>query len=173
MRTYKIYCLWCPVAEEIKYVGQTSVSLSQRLSGHLSERTNTVKSLWIQSLLKEGKRPGMFTIDQTNNLSEANFLEEYWQCQLKSWNFNLLSIGNFKPVSNVTAGKVKIPNETRLRWLAMKEWGDINKLAELTGLTASQTNQILLSGRGLPKYLTIVKKFYANRAELIKALAND
>ena len=76
---YKIYNLIDPETGEIKYVGQTTKPLLQRLAGHLADayartRFSVEKQEWIKSLMVEYKMPIIELIEDTNDLSR----EKYW-----------------------------------------------------------------------------------------------
>lgn len=64
MIRYKIYCLIDPRSQKVFYVGATKLSLSHRLSGHVSDSnllrggsTFNRRCDFIQEILKEGGRP--------------------------------------------------------------------------------------------------------------------
>jgi predicted GIY-YIG superfamily endonuclease len=53
---YSVYCLYCPVSKEIKYIGFTSQDLRQRMTTHIYEgfTMKTKKAKWIKSIIKKG-----------------------------------------------------------------------------------------------------------------------
>lgn len=91
---YKIYTLENPITNEIRYVGMTQKSLSERLSSHKSSvktKTSHVAN-WIKSLLNENLIPVIKLLDETNTLEKCKELEIYWISQFKSWGFNLTNL---------------------------------------------------------------------------------
>ena len=69
MEKIKIYCLYEPHTCKIRYIGRTKVDLRKRLTQHISKARNATKynlnpqgsykTNWINSLLKNGIRPGI------------------------------------------------------------------------------------------------------------------
>ena len=86
-----IYTLSDPVSGEIKYVGQTSKTLSERMKTHLSDakyKKANKRIDWINSLLKKDLKPIIDIIDEVVE-EDWVFWEMYWIEQLKVWGFNL------------------------------------------------------------------------------------
>lgn len=90
MRTY-IYILQHPVTEDVRYVGKTN-NPERRMRHHLSNQSKNGARIknWIKSLKKNGLKPYMTVIDETDN--DWQELEMYWISQFKSWGFNLTNI---------------------------------------------------------------------------------
>lgn len=86
---YKIYSLEDPISKEIKYIGQTTLSLEKRLNLHLYKKSNSIKKNWIDKLKLEKLKPIIQIIDIVENNEE--FWEQYYISLYKSWGFNLVN----------------------------------------------------------------------------------
>jgi group I intron endonuclease len=117
-----IYSLYCPIKNEIKYVGATRerVGLKKRLTRHVCDRFSGInrKNNWIKKLFKLGKRPIIELVDVIP-FSEWLFWEMHYISLFKSWGFNLYNIapgGENPPVLsgnlNPNFGK-KLSQETK------------------------------------------------------------
>lgn len=111
---YKIYTLEHPITGEIRYVGFTSRKyLQERYRVHIHSATHnretTYSSNWIKSLLKQGLKPVIKLLDETENEKEWQLLEQYWICQMRTWGFKLT---NLTQGGEGTPGYVS-PKETR------------------------------------------------------------
>jgi len=77
---YHIYILKHPITNEIRYVGQTKNTLSNRLYDHLYEarkRKNlTYKNNWVFSLLQKELKPKIEMLDYAWGIEEANQIEK-------------------------------------------------------------------------------------------------
>jgi hypothetical protein len=85
-----IYTLSCPDTGAIRYVGKAN-DLQARLRGHLScaGRERTRKARWIRSLVRQGKRPTIESIDLVPD-REWQFWEQHWvQVIGGCWGFDL------------------------------------------------------------------------------------
>lgn len=82
----QIYSLSCPIIGDVKYIGKTKNSLSDRLSAHLSYKGDNVeKSMWIESLKQKGLKP---------KISLIELVEEYnWEVKEQYWISFYLSKG--------------------------------------------------------------------------------
>lgn len=60
---YTIYKLIDPITNEVRYIGLTFNSLKQRLKSHLSEKSKSHKSNWIQMLKSKGLKPIIESIE--------------------------------------------------------------------------------------------------------------
>lgn len=85
-RIYSIYCLVCPLTEEIKYVGQTTQPLWKRLNGHLTSakkfKRRNAKHVWILSLLEDNIKPIIKLLTTEDNPvsafeTEKKFIAKY------------------------------------------------------------------------------------------------
>lgn len=86
-----IYTLSDPISGEIKYVGQTSKTLSERMKTHLSDakyKKVNKRIVWIKSLLKKDLEPIIDIVDEVCE-EDWRFWEMYWIEQFKVWGFNL------------------------------------------------------------------------------------
>lgn len=118
---YYIYCLKCPLSNKIRYIGQTRVSLSKRLGGHLYDSRKRKKEKynhkdnWIFKLSELNLKPIIEEIESFKMTTDLSFVlerETYWILKLKSENIDLLnstdggeySINNNKPFINNMKG---------------------------------------------------------------------
>lgn len=83
-----IYTLEHPITHEIRYVGKTVKTLRIRLWSHKSEKSNTYKCNWVQSLIKQNLMP-VIKIVETVEDSIGSATEIYWIEQFKHWGFRL------------------------------------------------------------------------------------
>ncbi len=86
-----IYSLTCPVDGEIKYVGKTSMLLSQRLRGHLILPSGERMRIWIEALKSKKLFPIIEQIDEVSKITPRRgaYWEKYWIVQLEKLGFNL------------------------------------------------------------------------------------
>lgn len=105
MKDYKIYCLRDPRNNLIRYIGQTTKTLNQRLSSHicLAKKTHTHKNKWILSLLKEGINPKIEHLLSCKSAEECNENEIFFIKCFKDLGYKLTNstsggegINNFK-----------------------------------------------------------------------------
>lgn len=76
---YKIYFLKDPRNNQIRYVGKTTKSLNYRLiNGHLTDKSKTHKTNWINSLKKEGLSPKIELVKICKNEKLCNFSEKFY-----------------------------------------------------------------------------------------------
>jgi Uri superfamily endonuclease len=75
MLTYKLYSLNNPITNEIRYIGQTTQSLSNRLKKHLRDKSKTHKTNWIVSLKNQQLAPTIHLIQILYSKQECNNAE--------------------------------------------------------------------------------------------------
>lgn len=86
-----IYMLVDPVSEDVKYIGKTKRTLSERLNAHMYElKYNTKKVNWVKSMKTKGLVPSIIELDVVDD-NEANFWEIHYISLFKSWNIPLLN----------------------------------------------------------------------------------
>jgi group I intron endonuclease len=87
-----IYTLSHPTTGDVRYIGQTSKSLENRLIRHLYEarQNKCYRHRWIISLIKLGLTPKIELLDhcETFQWSET---ERYWISMFKFWGFKLVN----------------------------------------------------------------------------------
>lgn len=90
MKTY-IYILQDPSTDEVRYVGK-SKNPHRRYLSHLWQKPKVKyhSYYWIQKLLKNGIKPILTIIDETEG--DWIWLEQYWIEQFKQWGANLTNI---------------------------------------------------------------------------------
>lgn len=89
----KIYTLKDPITNEIRYVGKTSNSLTERLQHHfydLRRSKNKHKINWFKKLENLGLKPIIELLDEVDD-NDWKFWERYWISQIKTWGFNLIN----------------------------------------------------------------------------------
>ena len=89
-----IYGLCSSEDEVIKYIGQTTTSLKNRLSGHLynyNNKVNNKKNNWIKFVLNNGFEVKIIEIDYFHNIhaDELDFWESYYINQFTCWGYEL------------------------------------------------------------------------------------
>jgi len=100
---YKIYTLTNPISNEIFYVGQTILSLQERLSGHISQTgaSNRDKINYIKEILNQGEKPIIKEVETIHtkcyiDKASVNERENYWIKYYRSIGCTLLNIANPK-----------------------------------------------------------------------------
>lgn len=90
-----IYTLANPITGEIRYIGKTVKTLSQRLTDHIYsvKRESNYRINWINSILKMGYKPLIEPLDACF-WDKSQELETYWISQFKAWGFNLVNLTN-------------------------------------------------------------------------------
>lgn len=98
------YTLSDPLSGDVKYIGKTWTSLSERLSGHISGSKKVIERYedgiskrkpsklysWIEDMRRDGKRPEIKFLSEGDR-EEWQFFEIYWIEQFKSWGFDLVN----------------------------------------------------------------------------------
>lgn len=94
---YKVYTLFDPITNQIRYIGITKSSLIKRLKEHISDtkRENTKKSNWIKSVLRQKSYPIIEELDTALSLEKACALEIFYISLFKTWGI---------PLTNLTDG---------------------------------------------------------------------
>lgn len=80
MENLLIYCLKCPLTNEIRYIGQTRRGMRRKYE-HRSKDIKKVKnhlSYWLNSLINQNLKPIFEVIEYVNNIDELNQKEKYW-----------------------------------------------------------------------------------------------
>lgn len=140
MKEIFVYTLTDPRDGLVKYVGIT-MRPTRRLSDHLNDKRNTLKSTWVKSLKKLGLKPLFDVIDVTD---EENFchVEQYWISQMKTWGFTLKNMtdggdGSYgvKPWNKGLKGFFKHSEESKEK---MSKFRKENTLGENNGFFGKQ-----------------------------------
>lgn len=87
MIKYLVYGLFDPITGELRYVGQTRVSLAERLKQHIKHARLSKNpyhtQYWILSLLKENLRPEIDVLQECSDPDDLNWWERnqiaYWR----------------------------------------------------------------------------------------------
>jgi hypothetical protein len=62
-----IYSLNCPITDEVRYIGKTSISPKKRFNNHLKSREKSKKAIWIKELLSKNLLPVFKEIEYCDN----------------------------------------------------------------------------------------------------------
>lgn len=89
---YKIYKLIDPRTNEIRYVGRTVQTLSNRLRKHLKAIDKSHRTNWIKSLLIKGIEPKIELICETNTFENCCELERFYILKHKKLGFKLVNM---------------------------------------------------------------------------------
>lgn len=127
---YTIYKLIDPMTNEIRYIGLTFNDLKQRLKSHCSEKSKSHKSNWVQSLIKQGLKPIIESIeDNILSYDEVCEREIFYINKYKSEGYrltNMASGGNKnKKMSYETRNKMSNSAKNRNFRLVLSE--DVKK----------------------------------------------
>jgi hypothetical protein len=74
---HSVYLLLCPFTKFVTYVGVTKGTLTERLRIHITDRVYKDKAMWVDSLLKENKKPEIRLFREFYNRSEAESCESW------------------------------------------------------------------------------------------------
>jgi hypothetical protein len=105
-----IYALVDPESEEVRYVGK-SVNPKERLYNHIGKcyKEQTRKANWIYSLRKNGQKPRMKILKETNQEEfpywEEYYIKEYLKMGARLTNYDEQGIGT------CSLSKIKAPKE--------------------------------------------------------------
>lgn len=92
-----IYGLYCPLTGALRYIGQTSTSLSHRLASHVCPSSYNRKlhsARWIRSLLRQGIFPEIRTLDIALSQGDLDEKEVLWISRCRSEGHHLTNIAN-------------------------------------------------------------------------------
>lgn len=115
-KEYILYVLIDPITNQIRYVGQTSMTLKRRLTCHISKKEKTHKKYWINSLIKNGLKPIIKEVAKFNTQEEVN-LEEIKL--IKKLREDKVDLTNIADGGNVTSG-YKFTEEQKNKMMGRK-----------------------------------------------------
>lgn len=88
MSKFLLYTLSDPITDELRYIGQTTVSLERRLKGHIwnstIKRDKTHKSHWVKKIVVSGHKPKIELFEEFDNKKDLDEAEIFWISQFKS-----------------------------------------------------------------------------------------
>src|SRR6476620_3006053 len=90
----RIYALSEPVTGELRYVGQTALTLENRLKSHTWDSTLAHKNhrtKWLKKLISQGLLPIIELLEEVSE-SEANDAERFWITQFKALGCRLINV---------------------------------------------------------------------------------
>ncbi len=85
----RIYGLTDPVTGDVRYVGQTTQSLQDRLCQHATSKQRTHTVSWISSLAARGLRPNICELDTAEDREKLDAAECRWIDQAKAIGWRL------------------------------------------------------------------------------------
>lgn len=91
---FRVYGLQDPETSEIRYVGQTTNRLGQRLAEHCGPdlRKKTLKTAWVRALLERGKEPEILLLEEVQGTrQDAYQAETAWIRRLRGQGHRLLN----------------------------------------------------------------------------------
>lgn len=150
----RVYGLYDPETDELRYVGQTTATLAKRLSSHLSAQnraTHRHSSRWIKGLMDRGLRPIIRELATAGTRDELDALEKFHIERSKSMGARL---------ANHTDGGVGPTG-----WKHTDEWKQ--QMSELrTGRnvnTPEHYQRLADSKRGIPRTPEVKAKISASK----------
>lgn len=110
-----IYALVDPRTDAVRYIGKAA-NLRVRLSAHLRDRASTRKARWLRTLIREGLRPTLITLEQ--GAGDWRPAEQRWIAKFKADGANLTNatLGGEGLLGATTETRRKIGEAQRLRW---------------------------------------------------------
>lgn len=154
-----IYTLADPVTKEVRYVGKTVKTLSQRLTGHIysSKKESNHRANWIKSLLRVGRKPLIEYLDICS-WDESQKLEIYWISQFISWGFNLINLteggeGNLgRNISVENKRKLIAANrkeiyQYRRDGTYIRSFSSLTEAANITGINSNSKISMCATGK--------------------------
>lgn len=163
METAKIYALACPITLEVKYVGQTTKGLKERLSGHCNEDKTSPKAMWIKALATERLRPNIILL-QSVPIDQGNVAEQFWLETFRANGMNLLNHNNFYPHAFKVGSKVQVTADTYRLWCSLKTSGDLTALAEILGSTPAKVKHIIDTRKGTQEQIDTINEYFQKKA---------
>lgn len=92
-----IYCIVCPITQNVVYVGKTDKPLKNRISTHYCSKTNSPISKWMQRLRKKGLKPLTYKLQHApeyefySKSNTDNFTERFWIAIMIGFGYKLLN----------------------------------------------------------------------------------
>ena len=85
-----IYTLSHPITGEIRYIGKTNGTLTDRLAKHLVTKERNHRSSWIKNLLNQNLKPVIEVLEEVTHEEWAG-AERFWIAQFKAWGYRLIN----------------------------------------------------------------------------------
>jgi GIY-YIG catalytic domain/NUMOD1 domain len=154
MRKYTLYVLKDPETLEIKYVGITTKSLRERLSGHMKESkryTHRYKCKWVNSLTERGLKP---LIEHLEFCTEDNWeeREKFYIKDFKEKGYKLTNTDEggrgicLKSRNNIS--KKKIVYKYDLEGNFLNEHESVTAAAKSVNCSVSSMHRVVKGERG-------------------------
>lgn len=173
---YKIYCLKNPINNNIRYVGITTKTLSNRLTNHIYDAKKKDRHVcnWINSLLLINTKP---IIEQIEECDEANWQEreKYW-IKFYSKLFNLTNSHEggtgVNLIKRKNTSKFKEIYQCDMDYNIIKLWNSIQEASQILMISKHSiykcVQQIYNSNPTAGKYKWVYKDNYDNNNYIIK-----
>jgi predicted DNA-binding protein YlxM (UPF0122 family) len=118
-KSYKLYGLYCPYNDGLKYIGITTGLLSTRLSSHLRKPTNGKIAMWFKELKNNNNKPIIKLIkeyEDYNDLLTAEINEIKKNRELGVELYNIADGGDINPMfgkQHTEESKIKISKNNK------------------------------------------------------------
>ena len=201
MKDCRVYALIDPMYDSIKYIGQTTKDLSQRLSKHIydAKRENKTKvHKWIKNLLSIGMEPSILLVKENAiwNKSEIFYINRFKETGIELLNMTeggdglvgLIRTQEHKnKISKANTGKIRSEECKLQKSIALKgrkltqKWKDKISLALKGKPKAPEHNKKVGDAhRGKPKYMKLsreqiveIRSRYKNEKTSYRKLARE
>jgi len=74
-KSYTVYILFCPIRNEVKYIGSTKGKILYRYSQHIKDKSKSKKSKWIRMLKRLLLVPTLIIVKDNMNYIDSRKLE--------------------------------------------------------------------------------------------------
>jgi hypothetical protein len=105
VKKYQLYGLYCPIIDNLRYVGITTNSLNRRLNGHLKSPTNHLMKNWILGLKLLDLKPKIKLIKECIDYDDLlkSEIQEIKKCRENKINIlNIAGGGDINPMLGKT-----------------------------------------------------------------------
>lgn len=158
----KIYALKDPETFEVKYIGQTSLTLYRRLTRHVSEalthKKSSPKKEWIKSLIFKELCPIIELLEISDS---PNKTEEYWINKYKETIFNIEEKPNFNKKNSKTVFGL-LPETGNII-----EFSNISEASEKTGTDRNNITKAIHSNKKANNFLWAYSKVFKSKERSI------
>lgn len=141
MKKGLIYCIICPIKNEIRYIGLTTTTIEKRFKKHIREidKSKSYKNNWLKTVRHSGLLNKLkIEVIEEVSIDILNERERYWIQYYNDLNFNLTnttpggSVGSLG-YKHTKEAKTKISNRSKLPRKKMSSTGRLNISKSLIG----------------------------------------